>query len=149
MSVYDTARKLERKIKNSEEYQNYQELKKKIEEKSGSKKMLLDYQNLMIEMQTKRMRGEELNEEDKERLRNLQNLIEINNNVKKYLEAEYQLSQMINDLQKIIFSDLEIGILEDDEVEAGNEEAGPDKNFEEEVWKNQRSLKWIKEIEDI
>ena len=130
MSVYDTARKLERKIKNSEEYQNYQELKKKIEEKSGSKKMLLDYQNLMIEMQTKRMRGEELNEEDKERLRNLQNLIEINNNVKKYLEAEYQLSQMINDLQKIIFSDLEIGILEDDEVEAGNEEAGPDKNFE-------------------
>ncbi len=133
MSVYDTARKLERKIKNSEEYQNYQELKKKIEEKSGSKKMLLDYQNLMIEMQTKRMRGEELNEEDKERLRNLQNLIEINNNVKKYLEAEYQLSQMINDLQKIIFSDLEIGILEDDEVEAGNEEAGPDKNFEEEV----------------
>jgi len=75
--------------------------------------MLLDYQNLMMEMQTKRMSGEELDEEDKERLQNLQNLIEINNNVKKYLEAEYQLSQMINDIQKIIFSDLEIGITDD------------------------------------
>lgn len=131
MSVYDTARKLERKIKNSEQYQNYQELKKKVEAKSGSKKMMLDYQNLMIEMQTKRMRGEELNEEDKERLRNLQNLIEINNNVKKYLEAEYQLSQMINDLQKIIFSDLEIGILEEDELEAADKEAESDRDFEE------------------
>ena len=113
MSVYDTARRLERKLKNSDEYQNYQELRKKVEQKDGSKKMLLDYQNLMMEMQTKRMSGEELDEEDKERLQNLQNLIEINNNVKKYLEAEYQLSQMINDIQKIIFSDLEIGITDD------------------------------------
>ncbi len=116
MSVYDTARRLEKKLKNSDQYQNYQELREKIEGNSGSKKMLIDYQNLMIEMQNKRMSGEELNEEDKKRLQNLQNLIEINNNVKKYLEAEYQLSQMINDLQKIIFSDLQVGILEDDEI---------------------------------
>jgi cell fate (sporulation/competence/biofilm development) regulator YlbF (YheA/YmcA/DUF963 family) len=114
MSVYDTARRLERKLKDSDQYQKYQELRKKIQDNSGSKKMLIDYQNLMMEMQTKRMSGEELNEEDKEKLQNLQNLIEINNNVKKYLEAEYQLSQMINDLQKIIFSDLEIGIIEDE-----------------------------------
>ena len=112
-SVYDTARRLERKLKNSDNYQQYQELRKKINNNSGSKKMLSDYQNLMMEMQTKRMSGEELNEEDKERLQNLQNFIEINNNVKKYLEAEYQLSKMINDIQKIIFSDLEIGISED------------------------------------
>lgn len=115
MSVYDSARRLERKIKNSDQYQKYQELRKKVQNNSGSKKMLIDYQNLMMEMQSKRMSGEELNEEDKERLQNLQNLIEINNNVKKYLEAEYQLSQMINDLQKIIFSDLEVGILEEDD----------------------------------
>jgi cell fate (sporulation/competence/biofilm development) regulator YlbF (YheA/YmcA/DUF963 family) len=121
MSVYDTARRLERKLKDSDQYQKYQELRKKIEDNSGSKKMLIDYQNLMMEMQTKRMTGEELNEEDKEKLQNLQNLIEINNNVKKYLEAEYQLSQMINDLQKIIFSDLEIGIIEDNEDSSESE----------------------------
>jgi cell fate (sporulation/competence/biofilm development) regulator YlbF (YheA/YmcA/DUF963 family) len=112
MSVHDTARRLKRKLENSDEYQNYLELRKKVMAKEGSKKMLLDYQNLMMEMQTKRMSGEELSEEDKERLQNLQNFIEINNNVKKYLEAEYAVSQMINDIQKTIFSDIEVGIPE-------------------------------------
>lgn len=117
MSVYDQARRLQRKLKDSEEYQKYQELRKKVMEKSGSKKMLIDYQNLMMKMQSKRISGEEINEEDKEKLQNLQNLIEINNNVKKYLEAEYQLSKMINDIQKIVFSELEVGISEE-ELEA-------------------------------
>lgn len=114
MSVEATAKRLQRKIKNSEEYQNYLELRKKVMAKEGSKKMLLDYQNLMMEMQTKRMSGEELSEEDKEKLQNLQNFIEINNNVKKYLEAEYNLSKMINDIQKTIFSEIEVGISEEE-----------------------------------
>ena len=114
MSVHDTARRLQRKLKNSDEYQNYLELRKKVMAKEGSKKMLLDYQNLMMEMQSKRMSGEELSEDDKERLQNLQNFIEINNNVKKYLEAEYALSQTIQDIQKIIFSDIEVGIPEEE-----------------------------------
>ncbi len=124
MSVHDTARRLKRKLENSDEYQNYLELRKKVMAKEGSKKMLLDYQNLMMEMQTKRMSGEELSEEDKERLQNLQNFIEINNNVKKYLEAEYSLSKMINDIQKTIFSDIEVGIPESElKTEAADAEA--------------------------
>ena len=114
MSVHDTARRLQRQLKNSDQYQNYLELRKKVMAKEGSKKMLRDYQNLMMEMQTKRMSGEELSEEDKEKLQNLQNFIEINNNVKKYLEAEYALSQTIQDIQKIIFSDIEVGIPEEE-----------------------------------
>lgn len=126
MSVYDQARRLQRKLKDSKEYQNYQELREKVMEKSGSKKMLLDYQNLMIKLQNKRIAGEELAEEDKEKLQNLQNLIEINNSVKKYLEAEYQLSKMINDIQKIVFSELDIGISEE-ELESETEEEKAEK----------------------
>jgi cell fate (sporulation/competence/biofilm development) regulator YlbF (YheA/YmcA/DUF963 family) len=123
MSVHDTARRLKRKLENSDQYQNYLELRKKVMAKEGSKKMLLDYQNLMMEMQTKRMSGEELSQEDKEKLQNLQNFIEINNNVKKYLEAEYALSQTIQDIQKIIFSDIEVGISEEElQPEAENSE---------------------------
>jgi cell fate (sporulation/competence/biofilm development) regulator YlbF (YheA/YmcA/DUF963 family) len=121
MSVEATARRLKKKLENSDEYQNYLELREKVIEKEGSKKMLLDYQNLMMEMQTKRMSGEELSAEDQEKLKNLQNFIEINNNVKKYLEAEYNLSKMINDIQKTIFSDIEVGI---PEAELKNEENG-------------------------
>ena len=126
MSVQDTARRLKRKLENSDEYQNYLELRKKVMAKEGSKKMLLDYQNLMMEMQTKRMSGEELSEEDKERLQNLQNFIEINNNVKKYLEAEYAVSQMINDIQKTIFSDIEVGIPEEELKSETENSEGPE-----------------------
>lgn len=112
MSVEATAQRLKKKLEKSNQYQNYLELRKKVMAKEGSKKMLLDYQNLMMEMQTKRMSGEELSQEDKEKLQNLQNFIEINNNVKKYLEAEYEVSQMINNIQKTIFSDIEVGIPE-------------------------------------
>ena len=126
MSVYDQARRLQRKLKDSKEYQNYQELREKVMEKSGSKKMLLDYQNLMIKLQNKRIAGEELAEGDKEKLPNLQNLIEIHNSVQKYLEAEYQLSKMINDIQKIVFSELDIGISEE-ELESETEEEKAEK----------------------
>lgn len=112
MSVEASAKRLKNKVKNSKEYQNYLELREKIMQKEGSKKMLLDYQDLMMEMQRKRMSGGELSEEDKEKLKNLQNFIEINNNVKKYLEAEYALSQMVNKIQKIVFSDIKVGISE-------------------------------------
>src|SRR6056297_2847474 len=111
MSVEATAQRLKKKLENSDEYQKYLELRKKVMAKEGSKKMLLDYQNLMMEMQTKRMSGEELSEEDKERLQNLQNFIEINNNVKK----------MINDVQKTIFSDIEVGIPEEELKNEENE----------------------------
>ena len=132
MSVHDTARRLKRKLENSDEYQNYLELRKKVMAKEGSKKMLLDYQNLMMEMQTKRMSGEELSQEDKEKLQNLQNFIEINNNVKKYLEAEYALSQTIQDIQKIIFSDINVGISEENlQPESGNSEENGSAESEE------------------
>ena len=121
MSVEATAQRLKKKLEKSNQYQNYLELRKKVMAKEGSKKMLLDYQNLMMEMQTKRMSGEELSEEDKERLQNLQNFIEINNNVKKYLEAEYNVSKMINDVQKTIFSDIEVGIPEEELKNEENE----------------------------
>jgi|SRR6056297_239383 len=117
MSVYDTAKRLERKIKESDEYKEYIELKEKVIKKDGSKKMLLDYQDLMMELQTKQLSGQEISEEEKEKLNNLNNLIEINNNVKKYLEAEYKVSVMLNDLQKMIFSDIEIGIPKNNEEE--------------------------------
>ena len=121
MSVKDTAKRLREEIKNSDEYQNYLELRQKVMNKEGSKKMLHDYQNLMMEMQNKRMAGEELSEEDKEKLQNLQNFIEINNNVKKYLEAEYSVSQLVNEIQKIVFSDIEVGIPEEDLKEDDSE----------------------------
>ena len=118
MAVYGTANKLAREIKNSEEYSNYQEIRQKIMGDEPTRKMLQDYIKQQLQIQSKKMSGEELTEEEKQEIERLNNLVEINSSIKKYLQAEYQMSTMLNDLQNILFGDLEIGIMEEDEMEA-------------------------------
>lgn len=122
MSVYSTAHKLAREIKNSDEYSEYKEVRTKIMDDEKSKEMLRDYQKEQMKVQSKKMSGEELTEEDKEKLENLRNIIEINSDIKNYLEAEYRVSVLLNDLQEILFSDLELGIEDQNNKREGKEE---------------------------
>ncbi len=117
MSVYDTANRLAREIKNTDEYKSYQEIREKILEDESTRDMLQEYMEHQMKVQSKRMSGEEITESEKQEAERLENLIDINSRAKKYIQAEYQMSQMLNDLQNILFGDLEIGILKEDEDE--------------------------------
>ena len=117
MSVYDTANRLAREIKDSEEYTEYQEVREKILEDEDSKQMLKDYMQKQMQIQRKKMSDQELSEEEKQEFERLKNLVDLNSDVKEYLEAEYRMSVMLNDLQKILFEDLDIGILEDEDMD--------------------------------
>ncbi|MFW5986198.1 MAG: YlbF family regulator, partial [Halanaerobiales bacterium] len=121
MSVYSTAHKLAREIKNSDEYSDYREIREKIMDDEKSREMLEDYQQEQMRVQSKKMSGKELTEEDKEKLENLREIIEINSDIKNYLEAEYRVSVLLNDLQEILFSDLELGIQDEDGKSGDNE----------------------------
>jgi len=114
MSTYDLAHKLADEIKNSDEYKDYQEKKQKILDDEKAKDMLLDYQKQEQKLQSKQMAGEELSEDEKEEFENLRNLIQMNNKISEYLEAEQRVSVMLNDLQRILFGDLEFGIIEEE-----------------------------------
>lgn len=115
MAVYDLAHRLSKSIKESEEYKKYSELRKKIMEDENTKNMLLDFRKEEYKLQAKQFSGEELEEEEIKKLNNLKEIVELNSKVKKYLEAEYRISILVSDLQRIIFSDLELGISEDKE----------------------------------
>lgn len=115
MSVYDLANRLAKQIKKSEEYKNYQEMREKIISNDKSMEMLQDYQQEQLKVQSRQLSGEDLSEEDRQKLENLREIIELNPEVKKYLDAEYRVSVMLNDLQRILFSDLEIGIFSGEE----------------------------------
>lgn len=117
MSVYDTANRLAREIKNTDEYKSYQEIREKILEDESTRDMLQEYMEHQMKVQSKRMSGEEITESEKQEAERLENLIDINSRAKKYIQAEYQMSQMLNDLQNILFGDLEIGILKEDDDE--------------------------------
>ncbi len=120
MSVYDTANRLAREIKNSEEYNSYQEIREKISDDEETKNMLKDYMKTQMKIQQKRMSDQELTEEEKNEFERLKNLVDLNSDVKEYLEAEYRMSVMLNDLQKILFEDLDIGILEEEDFGGQN-----------------------------
>ncbi len=110
MAVYDLAHRLARKIKETEEYTEYLEIRKKVIENEKTKEMLLDFRKEQFKLQAKQLSGQEIKEEEKEKLNKLKNIIELNTTIKKYLEAEYRVSILLDDLQQILFADLEIGL---------------------------------------
>ncbi len=118
MSVYGTAHKLARAIKESEEYQSFQEARKKIKEDSTRIELLQDFQQQIIKVRRREMRGEEVSEEEKQRLNELQNLVDMNQPVKKFLQAQSRFSTMINDIEEILFGDLELRLLDEEKKEA-------------------------------
>jgi len=115
MAVYDLAHRLARKIKETEEYMEYLEIRKKVMENEKTKEMLLDFRKEQFKLQAKQISGQEITEEEEEKLNNLRQIIDLNANIKKYLEAEYRVGVLLDDLQEILFGDLELGIPQDEE----------------------------------
>lgn len=110
MSVYDLANRIARQIKKSDEYKEYLKKREKVISNEKTKEMLLDFQQEQMKLQAKQLSGEDLNDEEKEKLENLRELVELNSNLKEYLQAEYKVNIMLNDIQKIVFGDLDLGI---------------------------------------
>ena len=112
MSVYDQAHALNRELKGSPEYQEYLQIKKEIETNEITKKMLLDFQRQQYQLQAKQMMKQEVLESEKEKFQKLVEVVQMNQTISRYLELEQRLALMLNDLQKIISGDLEIGFKE-------------------------------------
>ena len=110
MSVHDLANRLAKQIKNSDEYKDYLDKKKKVLKNEKTKEMLMDFQEEQMKLQAKQLSGEDLTEKEKEKLENLRELVDLNTDIKRYLQAEYRVNILLNDIQKIIFGDLELGI---------------------------------------
>lgn len=112
MSVYDQAHFLASEIKNSPEYQAYLQIKKEVEADATTKNMLFDLQRKNIEIQTKAMKGQEVPPEEIEQYKKLVEIVQMNRTISQYLEAEQRLVVLMNDVQRIISTGLEIGFKE-------------------------------------
>jgi len=117
MSVYDLSHRLARLLKESNEYSSYLEIKKKVMSNSKTKEMLLNFQKEQFKLQSKAVSGQEFTEEEKEKFNKLMEIVKLNNDIQKYMDAEYRMSIMLNDIQEILFSDLEIGLEREEQEE--------------------------------
>ena len=102
MNIYDCAHALVKAIKSSPEYKNFKAAKEKLQEDSDAKKMISDLRKIQWNMQKQKISGIEIAPEQEKQLSRLLEVANLNLVVKEYLEAEYNFSIILTDIQKII-----------------------------------------------
>lgn len=106
-NVYDQANALESALRESEEFQQMKELYSKVNEDAESKKLFDDFRDIQMTLQQKNMQGEELLEEEIQKAQNSAQEIENDENIKGLMEAEQKMSQLIQDLNRVIMKPIE------------------------------------------
>lgn len=107
MNVYDKAHELARALLECEEYIEFKKAKEELEKDKKALEMLKDLRAKEIEVQTLALSGKTFAEEE-QKLNNLYEIVKYHSGIKRYLEAENKLMVLIFDIQKIIFSSLDI-----------------------------------------
>lgn len=102
MNVYDQAHGLAQAIKASEEFKQYDALKKQVDANEELSKMIKDFQTKQLEFQTKQMMGEPAGPEDMAVIQQLYAIMAKDPLAAQYLEAEMRFSLMMKDVYEII-----------------------------------------------
>jgi len=102
MNVYDEAHNLERAIKESEEYKQYQAAREKLYANEDLKKMMEDFQAKQIELQAKQLAGEQPGPEAMEAVQNLYAIVAADPLAAQYLQCEMRFQMMMQDVFNIL-----------------------------------------------
>lgn len=102
MNVYDEAHNLERAVRESEEFKQFEEMKAKVEGNDTVKTMIDDFQKKQIEMQKRQMLGEEITSEMMESVQELHGIITQDPLALEYLQCNLRFSMMMQDIFKIL-----------------------------------------------
>lgn len=102
MNPYDQAHELARSMKESEEYREYMRLREIAYEETTNRALLDEYKKLQFRMQAKLAAGENMPEEDLQRLQQIGTLLQFNPDVSAYLMAEFRFQRMLSDIFKIL-----------------------------------------------
>ncbi|MFA5536316.1 MAG: YlbF family regulator [Bacillota bacterium] len=101
MLVYDKAHELAKALANSQEYRQFLEVKEKLQQDGINFSLLEDFRRQQLEVQMAEILGSET-DESLEKLEQTYNLLSGIPVINEYLTAEYRLSRMLADIQKIV-----------------------------------------------
>ena len=111
-NVYDLAHALARAMKDSQQMRRYREAAEKISDDERSTDLLARYREKQMEYQNKQFFGEELDEDEREDLAHLRQVLETKPAVRDFLRAEIQLVQMMSDVQEILSEAVDLDDME-------------------------------------
>lgn len=102
MPANDVAHELARTLKESDEFKQFLKSKEKVMSDANNHKMIRDFQLKQWEIREAQMLETEVSEEKQQELERLYSLVSLNPTAREYLEAEFEVSRMVNDIQRII-----------------------------------------------
>jgi len=102
MNVYNEAHNLARAIKESQEFKEYEAVKKAIADQPALTEMLNDFQAKQFEMQARLMMGEAPGAEANAQVQELYNIMTKDPLSARYLQCEIRFSLMMTDVYKIL-----------------------------------------------
>ena len=115
MNVYNEAHNLARAIRESEEFKQYDEIKKRVAGNPSLTEMLNDFQKRQFELQAKLMMGEAAQPDANAQIQELYNIMMKDPLSAQYLQCEIRFSMMMNDVYKILGDVMGIGLKGQDE----------------------------------
>lgn len=102
MNPYDIAHKLSKAIRGSAEFKEYITAKDDVERDASKKTISDEFRKVQLEIQGMKAFGQDVSDEQTEKLHNLYNLVMMDEKVKNLIQLEQRLGQMLSDIHKII-----------------------------------------------
>ena len=102
MKTIELAKQLAKSLTESSEYQEYAKAKTNLEVHEAARIMLEDFRKKQWELERKKANGDKLLEPYEEELRKLAEIIGLNPFIREYLMAEFQFTQIIMEIQRIL-----------------------------------------------
>ena len=102
MNVYDEAHGLARAIKESNEFKEFDRMRKEVEQDADVSQMLGELQKLQIELETAQMTGNQPDADMMSRMQSLSTMLATKPLAAKFMQTEAAFSVMMNDVFRII-----------------------------------------------
>lgn len=102
MNVYDEAHNLARAIKESNEFKQFDEIRREVEKDEQVSSMLKDLQTKQMEIQAAQMTGQEVNPDTVSQMQSIAAMIATKPLAAQYVQAEGAFSVMVNDVFGIL-----------------------------------------------
>ena len=110
VNVYDDAHRLARSIQASPEYVDFRLAAARLKAEKSSLEMLRDFRRRQFELQAKALQGEEIPAEEEERFERLSEILASHAVIVAFLQAEYTLSRVLGDIQKVIADAVDVDL---------------------------------------
>ena len=102
MNVYDEAHGLARALKESNEFKEFDRMRKEVEQDPDVSKMIGELQTLQIQLQTAQMTGNQPDADTVSRMQSLSTMLATKPLAAKFMQTEAAFSVMMNDVFRII-----------------------------------------------